>query len=98
MTSASPWLRTRHLIARLWHQHRRAHAEMRRVQALRDHCHDMIRDLGPGLQMSLGLRIAHAQDANDIWHLRALLFGAIALEHGEREAEARLQHLDSFPR
>lgn len=98
MSPASPWLRTRSFIARLCRPRRESPQESQRLQALREHCHGMIRDLGPGQQLALALRIAHAQDADDFWHLRACLFGAVALEHGEREADARLLDLDRLTR
>lgn len=95
MLFQSPLRCTRNLIETLSGRGRRSRAESARVEALRELCHDLIRDLGPGQQLALGLRIGQARAVADFWHLRAYLFGAISIEHGERVARERLQRFDS---
>ncbi len=46
----------------------------------------------------LRLRIADARSLRDLWHVRADLFGVVALEHNQGEAEQRLMMLNRhFP-
>jgi hypothetical protein len=64
------------------------------IEELRELCRALVADLGAVQRLELGLRIAHARSAEDIWHLRSHLFGVISLQHGEHVARERLQQLD----
>lgn len=87
---------TRSFFHRIVERRQRARLEASGVAAMRRLCQDMIRDLGDEQQASLEVRIDRARDLDDFWHLRAHLFGAIALEHGERVAHERVRRFDTL--
>ena len=65
------------------------------ADTMRAVCHELIGDLPTGSRLSLGARIEHATKRNDLYTLRACLFDAISMQHGEQVARDRLSSLDS---
>jgi hypothetical protein len=93
MTSAPRWKRT--LVQALRLTRGGTRAEPAPIEPLRELCRELVADLAPIQRCELGLCIAHARSAEDIWHLRSHLFGVISLQHGEHVARERLQRLDA---
>ena len=58
-------------------------------------CHELIADLPLHARLSISARIEMATRRNDVWSLRACLFDAISMQHGEQVARERLTSLDS---
>ena len=55
-------------------------------------------DLGPLLAAGLRRRVARAATLRELWHLRAEVFHAVGLAHGQAEAALRLAALNRhFP-
>ena len=73
----------------------KARREAELADTMREVCHELIADLDPGQRISLGQRIERASERHDIWELRACLFDAISMHHGEQVARERLSALDS---
>ena len=73
----------------------KARREAELAETMREVCHALIGDLDTGRRIKLSVRIDHASARNDIWELRACLFDAISLQHGEQVARERLAELDS---
>jgi hypothetical protein len=92
-TSAPRWKRTLAHALRLTRTS--ARSEPAPIEPLRELCRELVADLAPVQRYELGLCIAHARSAEDIWHLRSHLFGVISLQHGEHVARERLQRLDA---
>ena len=92
-TPAPRWKRT--LAHALQFTRRSSRAEPAPIEDLRELCRSLVADLGAVERLELGLRIAHARSAEDIWHLRSHLFGLISLQHGEHVARERLLQLDT---
>ena len=76
-----------------------ARARERREAALADTmravCHELISDLPVGPRLSLSARIENASRRPDLLTLRACLFDAISMQHGEQVARERLLDLDT---
>jgi hypothetical protein len=62
---------------------------------MRSVCHELIADLPMHARLSISARIELATRRNDVWSLRACLFDAISMQHGEQVARERLSSLDS---
>jgi hypothetical protein len=73
----------------------RARREAELADTMRSVCHELISDLGAGPRIVIGQRIEMATRRHDLWALRACLFDAISMQHGERVARERLAELDS---
>ena len=73
----------------------KARREAELAETMREVCHALIGDLEIGRRIALGMRIDQASERNDIWELRACLFDAISMQHGEQVARERLAELDS---
>ena len=73
----------------------KARREAELADTMRLVCHELIGDLEPGRRIVLGQRIERACERHDIWELRACLFDAISMQHGEQVARERLAELDS---
>lgn len=93
LMSTTPASRWRRSLAEALHLRRRT--EPVAIDTLRDLCRELVADLASDQQHALGQCIAHARSAEDIWHLRSRLFGAISLRHGEHVARERLRRLDA---
>jgi len=64
------------------------------AEALRNALHNLIEDLAPDARHMLALRILHARDRDELWHLRSAVYGAVARQLGEQVAQERLRRLD----
>jgi len=64
------------------------------AEALRSALHSLIEDLAPDARHMLALRILHARDRDELWHLRSAVYGAVARQLGEQVAQERLRRLD----
>ena len=64
------------------------------AEALRSVLHSLIEDIAPDARHMLALRILHARDRDELWHLRSAVYGAIARQLGEQVAQERLRRLD----
>ena len=64
------------------------------ADTMRAVCHELISDLPIGARLSLGARIEQASKRKDLYTLRACLFDAISMQHGEQVARERLAALD----
>jgi hypothetical protein len=73
----------------------KARREAELAETMREVCHALIGDLETGRRIALGVRIDRASERNDLWELRACLFDAISMQHGEQVARERLAELDS---
>ena len=62
---------------------------------LRTMCQELVADLPLHARISITARIEISTRRNDVWSLRACLFDAISMQHGERVARERLASLDS---
>ncbi len=58
-------------------------------------CQELVTDLPLHARLSVTARIEMSTRRNDVWTLRACLFDAISMQHGERVARERLAWLDS---
>jgi hypothetical protein len=65
------------------------------ADTMRTVCHELIADLPPYARLSIGERIEKAGRRKDLDTLRACLFDAISMQHGEQVARERLTALDS---
>jgi hypothetical protein len=73
----------------------KARREAELAETMREVCHALIGDLETGRRIALGMRIDQAGERSDVWELRACLFDAISMQHGEQVARERLAELDS---
>lgn len=64
------------------------------LEVLRALCHELVADLPQAQRHVIGVILLHARGRQDILHLRAPLFDAVAHEFGERIARERLLRLD----
>ena len=83
------------LISALSSTRTKARREAELADTMREVCHELIADLDPGQRIALGARIERAGERANLWELRACLFDAIAMHHGEQIARERLSALDS---
>jgi hypothetical protein len=65
------------------------------AETMRTVCHELIGDLPTGPRLALSARIDHASKRHDLYTLRACMFDAISMQHGEQVARDRLSSLDS---
>ncbi len=90
-------------VARLWAWCRRARSAAsaptdQRLSAVRQDFYSALRHIRTPRAERLVTRLLAARTAADLWHLRAEVFTVVAIQHGETEAQARLQHLNRhFP-
>ena len=94
MNTASGPLWMQALIGALTPGHIKARREAEFADTMRRVCHEMIDDLEPNDRQHLGERIERANRRENLLDLRACLFDAISMRHGERIARERLTTLD----
>lgn len=69
-----------------------------RLPALRLEFQAAVMDIDPSRAAALMQRIELARSLRELWHLRADIYGLVALEHSQAEAESRLADLNRhFP-
>jgi hypothetical protein len=73
----------------------RERREAELADTMRAVCRELIIDLPLAPRLALSARIEHASRRPDLWTLRACLFDAISMQHGEQVARERLLELDS---
>ena len=64
------------------------------VSSLRVLCLELLADVPAGRRKPLLQRLDRLRRADDMWHVRSLLFEVISLTHGEQVARDRLLVLD----
>ena len=65
-----------------------------RLAQLKRSCLEMISDVPPGQKHGLACRISHVQRRRHLWFMRASIYSAISLQHGEQIARQRIRQLD----
>jgi hypothetical protein len=94
---ANRWKRTLHQALRLGRAGMYPSApETEDLDALRGLCHRLVDDLPPVIRHELVLRILHARNRDDLWHLRSQMFSAISMQFGEHVARERIQRLNPY--
>jgi hypothetical protein len=73
----------------------RERREAELADTMRSVCHELISDLPVVARVAIAARIDHAGRRHDLMTLRACLFDAISMQHGEQVARERLSSLDS---
>jgi hypothetical protein len=73
----------------------RERREAELAETMRTVCHELIGDLPLGSRLALSARIDIASKRHDLYSLRACMFDAISMQHGEQVARERLSSLDS---
>lgn len=73
----------------------RERREAELADTMRTVCHELISDLPVGPRLALSARIENASHRPDLLTLRACMFDAISMQHGEQVARERLLDLDS---
>lgn len=62
---------------------------------VRDTCHDLLSDLPERHREHLFASLSRMRRADDLWQLRSAMYTAIALTHGETEAQRRIAEFDT---
>jgi hypothetical protein len=73
----------------------RERREAELADTMRSVCHELIGDLPVISRVAIATRIELACRRHDLLTLRACLFDAISMQHGEQVARERLSSLDS---